>query len=845
VAVFRDTEHLYRVMGALMERVRAEPELSGELAKSNLVVRYVFTEPEGTITVDLRGEPIGFTIGPSDLRPDVEFMQTGDVAHQFWLGKLSAPRAIATRKVISRGSVTKALQLLPAVKPVFAVYPEVLREIGEEALIPRETTRSRGRRWRIRVPRGRRGYRIEVMPSLTIPMTEGEPDQEITPHAAALPADQDALKVEMLRRMLLIRAFEERLAAEFASGAIPAGALHLSLGQEACAVGACFALAESDYMATTHRGHGHMLARGADVGSMAAEIFGKGSGLCGGLGGPMHVTDARLGALGANGIVGASALVAIGGAMSARMRKTGQVALAFAGDGATAQGMFHEALNFAAVFSLPAVFFVENNQYAEFTPQRGHSRVGHLADRAAGHGLRGVTVDGNDVWSVYEAVREAVGRARRGEGPTLVEGLTYRTSGHAEGESACYRSEEEVEAWRARDPIVRWRDHLIGAGMISAEQAARMEREAQTAAGQAIDLAAHGPEPDPASAERLVFAPEPAVLYRDEPCPKADREITVSAALTEALAEELERDDRVYLIGEDVRAGAYFGVTAGLAEKFGQGRIIDTPISEYAIVGSSVGAAMTGMRPVAEIQFADFITCCMDPLVNQAAKLRLMSGGQYRLPLVVRAPGGAGAGMAAQHSQSLEAWLLHVPGLIVIAPGTAFDAKGLLKAAIRSNNPVVFFENKLLYAATGPVPSREFLVPIGKADVKRAGNDVTVVAVGAMVGPALEAADLLTADGIDVEVVDPRTLAPCDWPAIVSSAAKTGRAVVVEAGALTGGFGAEAAARITQGAWGALRGPVRRVAARDVPIPYNRSLEDAVIPDVDQITAAVLAALRR
>jgi pyruvate/2-oxoglutarate/acetoin dehydrogenase E1 component len=253
---------------------------------------------------------------------------------------------------------------------------------------------------------------------------------------------------------------------------------------------------------------------------------------------------------------------------------------------------------------------------------------------------------------------------------------------------------------------------------------------------------------------------------------------------------------------------------------------------------------MTGTRPVAEIQFADFLTCCMDPLINHAAKLRYMSGGQYRLPLVVRTPGGAGLGLGAQHSQSLEALLMGVPGLIIVAPGTPYDAKGLLKAAIRSNNPVLFFEHKLLYASSGAIPEGEYLVPLGRAEVKRAGGDVTLVAMGSMVGPALEAAEALAEEGIDVEVVDPRTLVPCDWATIVRSVVKTGRLVVAEEGHLCGGFGAEVAARVSEVAFGALKAPIQRVAARDVPIPYNRNLEQAVIPGVEEIKEAVLRVLR-
>jgi 2-oxoisovalerate dehydrogenase E1 component len=840
MTVFRDTQHLYKVLGTLFERVIAEPNIHQALVKSGILVQFTFEEPEGKILLDLRKSPISVIYDPAGYQPDVEFIQSGDNAHQFWLGELSLTSAVATRKVIAKGSVPKAVALLPAIQPVFSLYPEMLRDIGEEDLLPEKKISQLGLWERLlRTVKGIKRkpvvpYPDELLAHL-IPFLGEDQEVEIQLQPQVLPEDENEFKIEMLRRMSLIRAFEEELSAAFADGLIPSEALHLSIGQEACAVGGCFALKGGDYMSTTHRGHGHMIAMGAGVKEMAAEILGKSTGLCGGLGGAMHVTDATVGALGANGIVGASSLIAIGAALSSQKRASDQVSLAFMGDGATAQGMFHEAINFAAVFDLPVIFFVENNQYAEFTPMAGHTKFDKISDRAKGYGVPGLTVDGNDVWEVMQAVKEAAERARRGEGPTLIEGVTYRWSGHSEGDSVSYRSKEEIETWKNRDPIQRWREQLSEEGILTSERWQQIQQEVTETIHQAFEFAHSSPEPDMDKAIKNVFAPEPRHLYSDEKKVSTERELTVSAAINEALAEEMARDDRVYLIGEDVRLGGYFVVTQGLVDEFGPGRVIDTPISEYAIVGSCVGAAMTGMRPVAEIEFADFITCCMDPLVNQAAKLRFMSGGQYQLPLVVRCPAGGGIGMAAQHSQSLEAWLLHIPGLIIIAPGTAHDAKGLLKSAIRSNNPVLFFENKLLYFESGLVPEEDYLVPIGKAEVKQEGEDVTLVAVGAMLGPALEASRTISKEGIQVEVVDPRTLSPCDWKTIADSVRKTGRAVIVEAGPLTGGFGAECSARITELAWRALKRPVKRVAAMDIPIPYNRALENEVVPDVERI----------
>ena len=317
------------------------------------------------------------------------------------------------------------------------------------------------------------------------------------------------------------------------------------------------------------------------------------------------------------------------------------------------------------------------------------------------------------------------------------------------------------------------------------------------------------------------------------------RELSYRDALNEALHEEMARDPAVCFLGEDVgRYGGVLQVSRGLYDRFGPKRVRDTPISEAGFTGIAVGAAMTGLRPVVEVMYIDFGALAMDQIVNQAAKARYMFGGKARVPLVMRTQGGGGRGNAAQHSQSLEMWYVHTPGLIVVQPSTPYDAKGLLKSAIRNDNPVIFIEHKLLYNTTGPVPDDEYLIPLGVADIKRPGKDVTIVATSRMVLFALEAAEKLAADGIDAEVIDPRTLKPLDLPAIVKSVEKTGRLVVVNEGALTGGFTAEVAARVQREAFDWLDAPIMQVATEDVPLPYNGRLELEAIPSVEDIVKA-------
>ncbi|PWW32351.1 pyruvate dehydrogenase E1 component beta subunit [Cytobacillus oceanisediminis] len=319
------------------------------------------------------------------------------------------------------------------------------------------------------------------------------------------------------------------------------------------------------------------------------------------------------------------------------------------------------------------------------------------------------------------------------------------------------------------------------------------------------------------------------------------RTITYSEALKESMLQGIQADENVYLLGEDVGIfGGAFGVTNGLVDQLGPERVVDTPISEIAITGLAVGSAVTGMRPILEIQFSDFVTCAVDQIVNQAAKLRYMFGGKAKVPMVIRLPGGSGLGFAAQHSQSLEAWMTHIPGLKVVQPSTPYDAKGLFKAALEDDNPVLFYEHKLLYGTKGEVPEESYTIPLGKADIKREGSDVTVVATSLMVHRALEAAEKLEQEGISVEVIDPMTLVPLDVETIVSSVKKTGRALVVYEAVQRGGYGAEIASVITESeAFDYLDAPVKRLGGKAVPIPYNPKLEKKAVPQVDDIIESI------
>ena len=667
---------------------------------------------------------------------------------------------------------------------------------------------------------------------------------------------------QMLYKMHLVRAFEEAAFEQFAAGKVH-GTMHLAIGQEATAIGSIASLRPDDQIASTHRGHAHAIAKGQSVNEMMAELLGKATGVCLGQGGSMHMADLSLGSLGANGIVAGGIPLAVGAALSAHLQKNNKVVLSFFGDGASNNANFHESLNMAAIWKLPVVFICENNQYAMSMPATNGVSAPLISNRAVAYNIPGETVDGMDVLAIYRASQTAVARARRGEGPTLLELITYRFKGHSKSDKQLYRSKEEVKAWEGRDPIPRFQSWLVEQNIITAAEGQRLQAQASAEVEAAIDFADEQPEPAVDDMHKTVYYEEAEVKAKPNlvlpawikntfgpntpinPDP-GQRHITYAEALREAMDLALGHDEKVFMLGEDIGLyGGAFGVTGDLFQKYGAERVRDTPISENCIAGTAIGAGMTGMRAIAEMQFMDFVTLAMEQIVLQGAKIRFMFGGKAHVSMVLRLPAGSGTGAAAQHSQTLEAWFVNVPGLKVVMPSTPYEAKGLLLAAIADNNPIMFVENKLLYKRSGPVPEGPYLVPLGQADIKRQGHDLTIVATGIMVSRALEAAELLAQDGIEIEIVDPRSLKPYDAPTIINSVKKTGRLLVVHEAPLLGGYGGEIAGMVAQSeAFAYLEAPVVRLGGQDVPVPYNRDLERALVPQVETIVEAAQKLVR-
>jgi pyruvate/2-oxoglutarate/acetoin dehydrogenase E1 component/TPP-dependent pyruvate/acetoin dehydrogenase alpha subunit len=675
--------------------------------------------------------------------------------------------------------------------------------------------------------------------------------------------------LDLLRQMWEIRMFEERVYDLLGRDVIK-GASHLYAGEEAVAVGAISALRDDDLITSSHRGHGHCHARGASIArteearqehynKMMAELCGRETGYCLGRGGSMHIADVEKGNLGATGIVGGNIPVATGAALAQQMQGTNGVVLCFFGDGASQTGNFHESLNLAGLWKLPVVFIVENNLYGMSVPLEKAAAKPDIADRACAYDMPGEVVDGMDVLAVREAVGRAVERAREGEGPSLVECQAYRWYGHSRSDPRAYRTKEEEAAWKARDPIPSFAAWLVENGICTEAEVDALEEQVEDAIDEATQFALDSAMPPAEELERFVYAPfkwSPEEYAKERElrrrcrtdgngAPTGVRKVLYREALQEAMREEMLRDESVFIMGEDVGLyGGAYSATRGLFDEFGEERVRDTPISEAAIGGAAVGSAMAGMRPIVEIMYVDFTPLAMDQIANQGAKNRYMFGGKTIVPMVIRTEGGAGRSIAAHHSQSLEALWTHFPGIYVAMPSTPFDAKGLLKAAIRDDNPVMFIEHKMLYGLEGHVPDEDYVIPFGVADVKREGSDVTVVTYSRMVHRALEAAEKLAEEGVSVEVIDLRTLKPLDMETVAASVRKTGRVLGVTEACKTGSFISELAMRIQEEVFDWLDAPVVRVAAADVPVPMAETLEDAAIPNVEAIIAGIRQVLR-
>ena len=650
--------------------------------------------------------------------------------------------------------------------------------------------------------------------------------------------------LSLLSDMIRVRRFEDKCAELYTQEKIR-GFLHLYDGEEAVAAGVIPVLEARDRIVATYREHGHALVRGVSMNKVMAEMYGKAEGCSGGRGGSMHLFDAETSFYGGNAIVGGGLPLAAGLALADRMEGTDNITACFFGEGAVAEGEFHETMNLAELWDLPVLFVCENNGYAMGTALGRSESQTDISAKVAAYGIEAHRIDGMDVVAVEAATRQAVRHIRETGRPVFLECITYRFRAHSMFDPQLYRDKAEVEDWRTRGPIVRFQGWLLENKLIHPEDVQAIEEKVDAEIAEAVAFAEAGTWEPLEDLTKHVLGPPAPPPAPAEPSGETV-EMTYREAVRQGIREAMLRDERVFLMGEDVGAyGGCYAVTKGLMEEFGEDRIRDTPLSESGFTGAGIGAAAAGMRPIVELMTVNFSLLALDQILNTAATMRHMSGGQFGVPLVIRMATGAGKQLAAQQSHSLEGWYAHIPGLKVLAPATLEDARGMLWTALQDPDPVLIFENVMLYNRTGRIDTNDGAVDIATAAVRREGADVTLITYGGSLHKTLDAAGELAAEGIEAEVIDLRSLRPLDDATIMASVRKTRRALIVDEGWRSGSLSAEISARIMEQALWSLDAPVARVCAEEVPIPYPKHLEDAAIPQTPGIVAAARSVLGR
>jgi 2-oxoisovalerate dehydrogenase E1 component len=636
------------------------------------------------------------------------------------------------------------------------------------------------------------------------------------------------LLLRLYREMLYARLIEEKMLSLLRQGKI--SKWFSGIGQEAIAVGATLALSPEDYIFPLHRNLGVFTARGMPLRKLFAQWQGKASGFTKGRERSFHFGAPEYRVIGMISHLAAMLPVADGVALASNLENAAYIALAFIGDGGTSEGDFHEALNLASVWDLPVLFLIENNGYGLSTPTSEQFRCKRLSDRAIGYGMEGHTItEGNNVLSVYKTIRQYAEWARQERRPFLLEAITFRMRGHEEASGTKYVPKHLFDEWGQKDPLLNYERFLLLEGLLTekAVQGLRKELRAQIQAEIAPVLAEPDPVPDPAEEEASVYAPMPVSLTPPPPEP-GSRVLRFVDAISEGLRQAMEKDPRLILMGQDIAEyGGVFKVTEGFVARFGKSRVRNTPISESAPLGASLGLSLRDIPSMVEMQFADFVSYGFTQIVNNLAKNYYRWGVPAKV--VVRLPTGAGVGAGPFHSQSLEGIFMQVPGLKIVYPATAYDAKGLLTTAFLDPNPVLYFEHKALYRRIqDAVPEAYYNLPIGIARIAKSGKDLTLITYGMGVVQALELQQEMPE--VDMEIIDLRTLLPWDKELVSQSVRKTHRALVLYEGTYTAGVGAEIAAWIGEFLFQELDAPVVRVASLDTPVPFSLTLEAAFLP---------------
>lgn len=648
---------------------------------------------------------------------------------------------------------------------------------------------------------------------------------------------------DLLKQMLLIRELEQR-SLDLSKTTPPEviGSAHFCAGQEAVPVGTLAGLQEADQIVATYRGHGWAIASGMPMLEVFGEICHRSVGLNAGRGGSAYMMRPDRRFIGENSIVGAGVPIACGVAMANLFSGNRQVVAVSVGEGAFNQGATHEGLVFAAARRLPVLIICENNGWSEYTPTKLTLKVDRIAQRANGYGIPGVTIDGTDPLIVRDTVRQAADRARNGNGPVLIECRVPRLWGHYNRDVEHYRPKEDRDNSRARDPINLFSRKLIAAADLSDHTFDELVSQVRSEMTQIQGQVLSAPPPDAATARHHVWAANdldlPPIKSKAE---KTVKTVSYIQAVNEALLRELTTRPEVVVYGEDVgHSGGIFGASRGLQKAFGEDRVFDTPISESAILGSAIGAALMGMKPVVEIMWADFALVALDQIVNQAANIRYITGGRSGAPIVVRTQQGVTPGSCAQHSQSLEAIFTHIPGLRIAVPATPQDAYSLLRTAIAAPDPCVVLESRSLYQISGEVHFSDVIEPMGRSLIRRPGRDAVIITWGPAVHVALEAAEKLAEEHFDVAVLDLRWLCPLDDDGLRNAVrSASGKVIVLHEANQTGGFGAEIVAQIHESLWNELDLTVTRIATPDMRIPAAPILQRALLPTAEKVVIEV------
>lgn len=631
--------------------------------------------------------------------------------------------------------------------------------------------------------------------------------------------------LELYLALLKPRMVEEKMLVLLRQGRI--SKWFSGIGQEAVSVGVTAALEKEEFLFTMHRNLGVFTTRQVPLERLFCQWQGKMPGFTKGRDRSFHFGAPDFNIVGMISHLGPQLSLAGGVGLASNLAQSGQIAVAFTGEGGTSQGEFHEALNVAAVWNLPVIFVIENNGYGLSTPTAEQYACQDLVDRAVGYGMEGHKIDGNNILEVYDTVSKLAKSMRKNPRPVLLECHTFRMRGHEEASGTKYVPKELMETWAQKDPISNFETFLKAEGILT-EEAIKAYRKAikqEIEAGLAVAYATPDVQADTETELADLFAPHTSVTTTAPSSKLSDKRLV--DAISDGLRQAMEKYDNLVLMGQDIADyGGVFKITDGFTKQFGKDRVRNTPLCESAIVGIGVGLSLKGYKSMMEMQFADFATCGFNQIINNVAKLHYRWG--QNVDMVIRMPTGGGVGAGPFHSQSNEAWFFHTPGLKIVYPSNPYDAKGLLLAAFEDPNPVMYFEHKALYRSlSAEIPDDYYTVEIGKAAIAREGNDATIITYGNAVHWAKQAADTLAAD---IEVVDLRTLLPLDYETIAASVKKTNRVLLLHEDTMIGGIGGELSAYISEHLFEHLDAPVKRVASLDTPFPFAKDLERQFLP---------------